>query len=107
MAEIPGYMYIIIGAGVAIASVAISYLKLMVFILAGVVMVIVGIYKMSIAKNERQQKPHHAIQHTVAPPPTDHRVSNLIKYCPRCNTSSNINNYYCPRCGTQLISHRR
>jgi uncharacterized paraquat-inducible protein A len=105
MAEIPGIIYLIVGGSITIASVFIDYKKLALFILAGIIMAIVGVIKL--VKQNRVTKQHKEVHHTVAPPPTNHYRPAMVKYCPRCGTSGSIHDMYCSRCGGQLVFHRR
>ena len=104
MEEITGTTYLIVGVAVAIASLFIDVGRLMLFFIAGVVMVIVGFIKLS---KKKPQHHHPAVHHTVSPPPTNHRQQQMFLYCPRCGTGGHSGAHYCSRCGSRLVLHRR
>jgi len=105
MAEIPGWVFIGIGAFVAVASLFFGVRRFILFIVAGAVMVIIGIIKL-MSEKKPKRKTHTTIHH-VAPPPTNHRQHHIVKYCPHCGISGNLGDYYCSRCGSRLLLHKR
>lgn len=100
MADIPPKVFIIVGALVAIASLVINYIEkfnnLVLFVFAGIAMVIYGISKLP--KHKKTKHPHHNRKPSRPPAPRHTKA----KYCHTCGSAVHPNARFCHACGARL-----
>jgi uncharacterized paraquat-inducible protein A len=104
MAEMHGGVLIFVGAFVIAFSIYIGFVKMLLFVIAGAVMIVIGATRLKKTK-KHSHKTHHA--QAAKPPPTSHYHPRTVMYCPKCGTVSHHGAYYCSRCGSRLVVHKR
>jgi sulfite exporter TauE/SafE len=102
MVEINGVVYLIVGLIVTGGSIVVNLqnqnYKFMLFLLAGVFMIILGIIKLTGSK-KAQKKPVVQGQH-------QHINAQFVKYCSKCGNALQGFQQFCHLCGGRLF-HRR
>jgi hypothetical protein len=96
LAEIHGMVYIIIGIFFTISSRIIDTrnqeTKLTIFVIAGVIMILVGIFKLMFKGSKRKVGRKHS-----------HKVPAMKRYCQRCGTILHSFQQFCHKCGTKIF----
>lgn len=101
MASIPGWIYLIIGGGIAITA---RYVDLEIFFWFGLLFVVVGVFKI-VVRFITKEKNHPAFSSDTDMTPAKPKISqeNYPKYCPRCRLMYARDSNFCSRCGSQLF----
>ena len=96
MADIPPKVFIIVGSIVAVSSGVINAVRdmqnLVLFIFAGIAMVIYGISKL----------PKHKKKQTIHRKPSKPPVPRHAKYCHTCGSAVHPHARFCQNCGARL-----
>jgi sulfite exporter TauE/SafE len=96
LAEIHGIVYIIIGIFFAISSRIIDTrnqeTKLTIFVIAGIVMIIIGIFKLMFKGSKKKVRHKHSHQSTA-----------MKRYCKKCGTVLHSFQQFCHRCGDKIF----
>lgn len=104
MAEIRGFVYLIIGLFIAVASLVLNLQgkgnKFTFFLIVGLGMVVLGIIKL-MGPKKKVQKP--AIQQGHQHP---NAQQQFVKYCSRCGTALHGFQQFCHMCRSRFF-HRR
>ena len=110
MAKINGIVYMITGLIIILVSWKVDRKKLLVFIYAGYIMIVVGVVKLFfIRKSGLKEKvgktmhPSHSnIQQTHQT--KSHRPVNESKRCLRCSNVLSSYDKFCNKCGARIIT---
>ncbi len=93
MVKIHGIAYLIIGCLVAAASYYIDKQKLVLFIYAGLVLIMVGIFKLIFAAMSKER-----VVKQKQPAAQGHHQ----RFCPFCGAQINYEGDYCHFCGARI-----
>ena len=98
MARIHGFVYIIIGIFVSVASWNINNEELQLFFYAGILFIGIGAAKLllGLLKNKKEDEKivhHRKIQHQ------SQHLQQHYKRCKRCGSVMRANDRFCSRCG--------
>ena len=107
MVKIHGIFYIIMGAGILIASYKIDSQKFKLFIWLGYLFLIIGVMKLGIWFVKRKgESPveRRAVGRDNYGQATQRQrvVQQRAMYCPRCGNMLSGNENFCSRCGTRV-----
>ena len=97
MTEIPGIVWLIVGIMITLVSLWLGNKNIILFIIAGGVMVLVGLLKMVVKRKEKKEM-------KAAERPQQQPQS--VKYCHKCGTALMAIDQFCHNCGSRVF-HRR
>lgn len=124
---IPGSWFLVVGAAMVLMSVFIDVEKLIIFILAGAVFVVIGFFKIIMDLEEGKKKTkhhtkhktshHHKVHHSENKSHPTHKTTHHTKKtehgkekikhtesirCTNCGVKLHPSFKYCPNCGQRL-----
>ena len=97
MAKIHGFVYLLVGFIVSIASYKINYERFKIFFYIGLLFIVIGAAKLVInfiTKKGENKAPENKINRI-----SQNNLLRRYKYCPRCRNIVRANDRFCSRCG--------
>ncbi len=103
--ELSGQLYVVTGSAMLLMSVLIDYEKLMLFILAGAVFIVIGFFKLVMKSGEEKHKQRKANHKTHTTHKRTHHESahKQIIRCRNCHVKIHPSFKFCPNCGQKLF----
>lgn len=107
MAKIHGFIYIVIGLFIVLASWKINLNALIFFFYVGWIFVLIGIIKLVLGfgKNRDTKSPQQKIQHRNLAQPhqsLQHQQKHHYKRCHRCGNVMRLSDRFCSKCGLRI-----
>ncbi|MFH1510505.1 MAG: hypothetical protein ABIF10_02345 [Candidatus Woesearchaeota archaeon] len=106
--RINGFIYLVVGTGVAIISKTVNSTKFVLFIYLGIGFALYGIFKIAKDGRKKSIQPaqptqqlngnHYVTRHHKVT--RDHKVS--MHYCRFCGNALRYYDNFCPRCGQRV-----
>lgn len=101
--QLSGWVFVIVGLIVSVASFIIGWPKMAIFVIVGVGMTLFGIIRLATNRGEHHAaKEHHAHHESMREFPEQRHNHQIPKTCAMCKARNHPRANFCGHCGNRL-----